>query len=146
MPVIELKTYINASPELCFDLSLDIDLHMRSMEQANEKAISGRTNGLIQLGETVKWKAMHFRLNYVMTIKIVELIRPYHFTDEMIKGPFKQLPGRWPFWVQALEPYYSASQPSKQRELPYPSGHIQAGISANGPGALKICQVFWRPL
>jgi hypothetical protein len=46
MPLIELKTFINADPETCFDLSLDIDLHMKSMEQTDEKAIGGRTGGL----------------------------------------------------------------------------------------------------
>ncbi|MEO6961592.1 MAG: hypothetical protein ABIY90_06475 [Puia sp.] len=61
----------------------------KSIEQINEKA-GGRTSGLIQLGETVKWKTTHFNLNFAIIIKIVELIRPYHYTDEMIKDPFKQ--------------------------------------------------------
>ena len=91
MPVIELRTYINAAPELCFNLSLDIDLHMQSMEQTNEKAIDGRTGGMIQLGESVTWKASHFGINFKMTSKITELNKPYHFTDEMTKGPFKKL-------------------------------------------------------
>jgi ligand-binding SRPBCC domain-containing protein len=91
MPLIRLKTEIYAPPETCFDLSLNIDLHMQSMEQTNEKAIGGRTGGQIQLGETVKWRARHFGLSFTMTIKIKELIRPLHFTDEMIKGPFRYL-------------------------------------------------------
>src|SRR5450755_3755358 len=91
MPIIELKTFINAAPEICFDLSLDIDLHMQSMDQTNEKAIGGRTSGQIKLGETVQWKAQHFGLYFTMTSRITELSRPLHFTDEMIKGPFKWL-------------------------------------------------------
>jgi len=82
---------IKAPPEVCFDFSLDIDLHMQSMEQTNEKAIGGTKSGPIKLGETVTWKARHFGLNFIMTSLITELIRPLRFTDQMIKGPFKYL-------------------------------------------------------
>ncbi len=91
MPVIELNTIVKASPDVCFDLSLNIDLHMKSMEQTNEKAIDGTISGQIKLGETVTWKARHFGLNFIMTSQITELIRPSRFTDEMINGPFKYL-------------------------------------------------------
>lgn len=91
MPVIELNTIVKASPDVCFDLSLNIDLHMKRMEQTNEKAIDGTISGQIKLGETVTWKARHFGLNFIMTSQITELIRPSRFTDEMINGPFKYL-------------------------------------------------------
>ena len=91
MPVIELKTFIRAAPEVCFDLSLDIDLHMQSMKETNERAVGGRTGGQINLGETVIWKANHFGFNFTMTVQIIDLVRPLHFTDEMIDGPFKYL-------------------------------------------------------
>jgi ligand-binding SRPBCC domain-containing protein len=102
MPVIELKTHINAAPELCFDLSLDIDMHMQSMEQTNEKAIEGRTTGSIQLGECVKWQAIHFGFKFTMTIEITELLRPFNFTDAMISGPFKSLRHQHTFEKTAL--------------------------------------------
>jgi ligand-binding SRPBCC domain-containing protein len=91
MPLIELKTFINAAQETCFDLSLNIDLHMQSMKQTNEKAIGGRTGGQIGLDETVQWRARHFGLYFTLTSRITELLRPLHFTDEMIEGPFKHL-------------------------------------------------------
>jgi ligand-binding SRPBCC domain-containing protein len=91
MPVIELKTLIHAVPEVCFDLSLDIGLHMQSMKETNERAVGGRTGGLIKLGETVTWKARHFGLYFIMTVRITELVSPLYFIDEMIKGPFKYL-------------------------------------------------------
>jgi ligand-binding SRPBCC domain-containing protein len=91
MPAIILQTLIDAAPEVCFDLSLNIDLHMQSMEQTNEKAVGGRTSGQIKLGETVKWKARHFGLYFTMTSLITDLIRPTRFTDEMTKGPFQHL-------------------------------------------------------
>ena len=89
MPVIELKSIIKAPREICFDLSINIDLHMKTMEQTNEKAIAGRINGQITLGETVTWRARHFGLNFTMTSLITEWSRPHHFTDKMTKGPFK---------------------------------------------------------
>lgn len=55
MPVITLDTYIQASREVVFDLSRDIDLHQISTRHTNEKAIAGKTSGLIGLGETVTW-------------------------------------------------------------------------------------------
>jgi ligand-binding SRPBCC domain-containing protein len=94
MPEIELKTLIHAPPKVCFDLSLDIDLHMKSMKQSNERAVSGRVGGQIKLGETVVWKAKHFGFNFTMTIRIIDLLSPLHFTDEMVNGPFKYLSHR----------------------------------------------------
>jgi ligand-binding SRPBCC domain-containing protein len=91
MPTIELKTIINAAPKTCFDLSLDIDLHMQSMKETNEKAVGGRTSGQIKLGESVTWKAKHFGFYFTMTSQITDLVSPLHFTDEMVKGPFKYL-------------------------------------------------------
>ena len=91
MPVIELRTFIRAAPKTCFTLSLDIDLHMESMKETKEKAVSGRTGGQIKLGESVEWKAKHFGFNFTMTVRITDLVSPLHFTDEMIRGPFKSL-------------------------------------------------------
>jgi ligand-binding SRPBCC domain-containing protein len=94
VPRIEIKTLIAAAPEICFDLSIDIDLHIRSMEQTKEKAIGGIISGQIKLGETVTWKARHFGIYFTLTSQITELARPLHFTDKMIKGPFKLLEHR----------------------------------------------------
>ncbi len=44
---------IEAPPEAIFDLSLDIDAHMASMADSNERAVAGVTSGLIGLGEEV---------------------------------------------------------------------------------------------
>jgi hypothetical protein len=50
MPKIDITTRIAAPPERCFDLSRDLDLHLRSMGQSGERAIAGRTSGMIELG------------------------------------------------------------------------------------------------
>jgi ligand-binding SRPBCC domain-containing protein len=87
--VIELSTHINAPIEQCFDLSRSIDLHMESTKQTGEQAIAGRTNGLIELGETVTWRARHFGIWQNLTSKITEFKSPDYFTDEMVSGTFK---------------------------------------------------------
>jgi hypothetical protein len=53
MPRIELKTEVEANMEIVFDLSRSIDLHKISMGNTNEKAIAGKTSGLIELDESV---------------------------------------------------------------------------------------------
>lgn len=89
MPKIELTTVIKAPIEKVFDLSRSIDLHMESTKQTGEKAITGKTSGLIGLGETVTWRAKHFGIWQTLTSKITEFERPNLFVDEMINGAFK---------------------------------------------------------
>jgi ligand-binding SRPBCC domain-containing protein len=85
----EHKTRVEASIELLFDLSLDIDAHQASMSTSNEQAIAGVTTGRIGLGETVTWRATHFRIPLTMTSKVTALERPYRFVDEQVRGPFQ---------------------------------------------------------
>lgn len=91
MPVIKLETKINAPVERVFDLSRSIDLHTKSTSKSNEKAIAGRTCGLIDLGETVTWQATHFGVRQTLTSKIVAFERPTHFRDSMQRGIFKRI-------------------------------------------------------
>lgn len=91
MPKIELTTEINSTLEICFDLSRSIDLHKISTSQTNEQAISGRTNGLIGLNETVTWQAIHFGIKQKLTSKITTFDRPNFFVDEQIEGIFKAI-------------------------------------------------------
>ncbi|WP_074493041.1 SRPBCC family protein [Mucilaginibacter polytrichastri] len=91
MPQISLQTFIAAPPKVCFDLSLNIDLHKISTVHTNEEAIAGTTTGLIKLGEFVTWRARHFGVWFKMTSKITSLVSNESFTDEMVKGPFKYI-------------------------------------------------------
>ncbi|WP_243227431.1 hypothetical protein [Microbacterium sp. CIAB417] len=50
-----------------FDISLDIDAHVSSMQQSGERAIAGTTSGAIGPGETVTWRARHFGIWFTMT-------------------------------------------------------------------------------
>lgn len=89
MPTIRLETLISANPAKCFDLSRDLDLHSASMAHTAERAIAGRTEGLIEYGEEVTWEARHFGLMHTHTSKITAFERPSHFRDEMTKGRFR---------------------------------------------------------
>ena len=89
MPVIELETFIHANINTCFDLSRSIDLHTLSTAKTKEKAIAGRTSGLIEMNETVTWQATHFMVRQKFISKITAFHRPFHFRDEQQKGPFR---------------------------------------------------------
>ena len=73
-----------------FDLSLSINLHELSAEKTNEKAIAGKTSGLIGLDEWVTWRARHFGIYQKLTVKITKLERPLMFEDKMLKGAFQK--------------------------------------------------------
>jgi len=89
MPTFQLHTHINAPVKRCFDLSRSIDLHLISTKHTGEQAIAGRTSGLIELGETVTWRAKHFFIWQNLTTKITEFNSPHFFADEMVSGAFK---------------------------------------------------------
>ena len=89
MPLIELETFIEAEIGICFDLARSIDLHTISTAKTNEKAIEGRTKGLIEADEFVTWEATHFGVRQKLTSKITAFERPFHFRDEQLKGIFK---------------------------------------------------------
>jgi ligand-binding SRPBCC domain-containing protein len=91
MTCIYLETPISAPPKVCFDLSRSIDLHMTSMSASNERAVSGRLSGLIQKGEYVTWEATHFFIKQRLSSRIVEMVDPEYFVDEMISGAFKSM-------------------------------------------------------
>lgn len=91
MPKIHLETTINADIQTVFDLSRNIDFHQESTSRTNEKAIAGKTIGLIELGETVTWRAKHLGFYQTLTTKIIEMESPKMFIDVMVKGAFKSM-------------------------------------------------------
>jgi ligand-binding SRPBCC domain-containing protein len=88
MPKIKLETIINAPIERVFDLARCIDLHAETLSHTNEKAVAGVTKGLINLGETVTWEAVHFGFRQRLTSKIMVCERPNKFSDTMVSGTF----------------------------------------------------------
>jgi len=91
MAMICINTRIHAAREIVFDLSRSIDLHLESTAHTKEQAIAGRRTGLIELGETVTWRARHLGCYHQLTTQITEMDYPSKFEDRMIKGPFKYL-------------------------------------------------------
>lgn len=89
MNTIEILTYIDADPDICFDLARDIDFHTSSLRKTGEKAVGGVVTGLIGLGETVTFRGRHFGLLREHVSRITLFERPYYFRDEMMKGRFK---------------------------------------------------------
>jgi ligand-binding SRPBCC domain-containing protein len=91
MPTIRLETLITASPERCFDLSLNVDLHRRSVAHTYERPIAGVTTGIMKLGDTVTWEAIHFGIKQHLTSKITAYERPHYFRDDMVRGIFREM-------------------------------------------------------
>ncbi|SFU75919.1 hypothetical protein SAMN05216480_12113 [Pustulibacterium marinum] len=88
MPVIELQTYIKANRAIVFDLSRSIDLHKISTQHTHEEAIAGKITGLIELHESVTWKAKHLGVYQTLTSKITAMEKPQFFEDQQEKGIF----------------------------------------------------------
>ncbi|MEO8431514.1 MAG: SRPBCC family protein [Acidobacteriota bacterium] len=82
---------IRASAERCFDEARSIDLHVDSMSKIGERAVAGRTSGLIESGESVTWEAKHFGVRQRLTSQITRFDRPAYFRDTMTKGAFAAL-------------------------------------------------------
>ncbi len=91
MTFIHLTTVIHAPIERCFDLARSIDVHQRSTASTREKAIAGRTTGLIGQGETVTWEAYHLFMQRQLTVIITDMSRPHFFRDEMLAGTFASM-------------------------------------------------------
>lgn len=89
MPTIVLFTKIKAAKNLVFDLSRSIDLHLISSAKTNEKAIAGRKEGLIEMGETVTWRAKHLGVYQNFTSKVIGYKPAKYFADKMVSGAFK---------------------------------------------------------
>ena len=89
MQTITVNTTIRASIERCFDAARDLDLHVRSLAHTNERAVAGRTSGLIELGEEVTWHGRHFGVIQHFTSRITAYDRPRYFQDTMQRGAFR---------------------------------------------------------
>jgi len=89
MTTLHLETQIKAPVEKVFDISRSVDHHLTSASQTGEKAIAGKTAGLLELNEWVTWKGKHFGVWLKHTSIITEFKSPVYFVDKMQKGHFK---------------------------------------------------------
>ncbi len=90
MAKIHLTTFIAAPADRVFNLSRSISLHKISTANTKEEAIAGTTSGLINLNETVTWRAKHLFKTRQHTSLISAMDTPSFFVDEMTKGEFKK--------------------------------------------------------
>jgi ligand-binding SRPBCC domain-containing protein len=88
MTKIELTTIINAPIQTVFDLNRNIDIHQQSAGKTNEKAIDGRTSGLINYNETVTWRGKHFGIYLTHKSRMTSMDLYDYFVDEMEEGKF----------------------------------------------------------
>lgn len=88
MPIIKHDIFINAPIHICFDLARNVDVHTETTRKTNERAIDGVTTGLMENGDTVTWEATHLGVRQKLTAQIIEMEKPYRFTDVMVKGAF----------------------------------------------------------
>ncbi|HEY1122040.1 MAG TPA: SRPBCC family protein [Haloferula sp.] len=88
MPRIEIVNDVAAPIERVFDFARSIDVHQESQTKHGEKAVAGRTSGLIEEGETVTWEATHFGVRQRLSSRIDVMNKPVHFRDSMISGAF----------------------------------------------------------
>jgi ligand-binding SRPBCC domain-containing protein len=88
MTTIHLTTEIKAPIEIVFNNNRNIDIHQQSASKTNEKAIAGKTSGLIEKGETVTWKGKHFGFYIQHQSIITAMDFPTYFVDEQLRGQF----------------------------------------------------------
>jgi ligand-binding SRPBCC domain-containing protein len=92
MGEIVIETRIRAPIELCFDLARDVSAHAESAAFSSERVVEpGRTQGLLELGDTVAFEGRHFGFTQRFVARITAMDRPNLFVDEMVEGTFKWL-------------------------------------------------------
>ncbi len=90
MPRIEIVVNVDAPPERCFDLARSVEFHMRSTSSTRELAVGGVTQGLLELGDSVTWRARHFGVTQRLTSRITVFDRPRRFRDTQVQGAFRR--------------------------------------------------------
>lgn len=89
MTTIELTTLIDAPVEICFQLSLSIDLELKAAASHRLKAVSGVTSGMIGPGQRVGWQSKQFGITVSHMSEITEFHHPTFFQDRMVHGIFQ---------------------------------------------------------
>jgi ligand-binding SRPBCC domain-containing protein len=97
MASIRIETFVAAPIERVFDVARDLDFHQRSMAHTGERAVAGRTTGLIELGQEVEWEGRHLGRTRRLRSRITAMDRPRSFVDEQVAGPFARYDHRHTF-------------------------------------------------
>jgi ligand-binding SRPBCC domain-containing protein len=91
MITLEEITLIDAPIERCFDLARSVEVHLAGNTHFGEQAVAleGATSGLLNLGDTVTWRAHHFFVRQCLTSRITAFDPPAYFQDTMLRGAFR---------------------------------------------------------
>jgi ligand-binding SRPBCC domain-containing protein len=85
---IHLETFIAAPVEPCFDLMRDVAVHTQSTPGTDERAVAGKTSGLLDQGDEVTWEAVHLGARRRLTVRVTRCEPPRLFEDEQVRGAF----------------------------------------------------------
>lgn len=66
-------------------------VHARTLSKTGERIVSGKSDGLLELGDEVTFEARHLGIRQRLTSKVTRLERPNLFVDQMTRGAFKSL-------------------------------------------------------
>jgi ligand-binding SRPBCC domain-containing protein len=91
MYTLRVSTTIASPPTRCFDPARSVDVHVQTAGSSGEKAVGGRTSGLLELGDEVTWEARHLGVRQRLTSRITAFQSPSYFQDRMIQGAFRFL-------------------------------------------------------
>jgi ligand-binding SRPBCC domain-containing protein len=93
MITLEEITLIAAPIERCFDLARSVEVHLAGNTHFGEQAVAleGATSGLLNLGDTVTWRARHFFVRQRLTSRITAFDPPAYFQDTMLRGAFRSM-------------------------------------------------------
>ena len=91
MHQLRVSTWIAAPPRVCFDLARSVDAHLASAADTGERAVAGKTCGLLGLGDEVTWRARHLGVTQHLTSRITAFEPPNFFQDRMTRGAFRFL-------------------------------------------------------
>ena len=101
MARIELEMVVQAPPEACYALALNVQAHLDSTGQTGERVLAGPASGQLALGDVVTWEARHFGIRQRLTVRITAATPPSFFRDELVRGAFKTL--RHDHFFEALD-------------------------------------------
>ncbi|HEX9197980.1 MAG TPA: SRPBCC family protein [Acidobacteriaceae bacterium] len=93
MVTLEETTLIAAPIQRCFDLARSVEVHLAGNLHFGEQAVAlrGVSTGLLNLGDTVTWRARHFFVRQCLTSRITAFERPWYFQDTMLRGAFRSM-------------------------------------------------------
>jgi len=100
VPTVHLETFIAAPIDRCFDLMRDVGAHTLSTSKTRERAVAGKTSGLLGAGDEVTWEAVHFGVKQRLTARVTRCEAPHLLEDEMVRGAFKTFTHRHTFHEQ----------------------------------------------